>query len=202
MRAALVAGLKRKDPTAFKRLIAQHGARLYRVALHLMGQPEEGEEVLQETLLTVAEKIHTFERRTAPTTWLYGIVVNTALMRLRAKARGPEELLDTVGPYFTEAGQHAQEVAEWAIPPEETLLRQEALLVLQQGTARLPERYRAAYVLAEIEGLPHPEIATILGSTVEMVKTSLHRARLLLREGLTAYWRERECLPMRRAPDA
>ena len=188
MRAALVAALKRNEPTAVAQLLAQHGARLYRVALHLMGQPEEGEAVLQETFLAVAEKIHTFDGRTAPTTWLYGIVVNIALVRLRAKARGPEELLDTVGPYFTEAGLHSQEVAEWAIPPEEILLRQEALLVLQQGMARLPERHRVVYVLAEIEGLPHPEIATILGITVEIVKTCLHRARLLLREVLTEYW--------------
>ena len=188
MGAELVAGLKREEPMAWARLLAQHGARLYRVALHLMGQREEAAEVLQETLLTVDEKIHTFDERSALSTWLYRIVVNTALMRLRAKARMPEELLDTGGPHFTEAGEHAQEVGEWALPPEETLLRQEALLVLQQGMARLPERHRVVYVLAEIEGLPHPEIATILGITVEIVKTCLHRARLLLREVLTEYW--------------
>jgi RNA polymerase sigma-70 factor (ECF subfamily) len=85
---------------AFARLLAQHRARLYRVALHLMGQRQEAAEVLQETLLTVYDKIHTFDERSALSTWLYRIVVNTALMRLRAKARMPEELLDTVGPHF------------------------------------------------------------------------------------------------------
>jgi RNA polymerase sigma-70 factor (ECF subfamily) len=92
MPAALVAALKRKEPTAFEQLIAQHGAMLYRVALRLMGQQEEAEEVLQQTLLTVYEKIHTFDERSTLTTWLYRIVVNTALMRLREKARRPEEL--------------------------------------------------------------------------------------------------------------
>lgn len=202
MEADLVAGLKRKEATAFEQLIAQHGATLYRVAVHLMGQPEEGEEVLQETLLTVAEKIHTFDERASLTTWLYGIVVGIALTRLRTKAQGPEERLDTGGPYFTEAGQHLLEVAAWGLPPEESAFRQEACTVLQRGIGRLPERHRAVYVLAEIEGLPHQEIATILGITVEMVKTCLHRARLLLREVLTEWWVERGHIPPRRAADA
>jgi len=191
MATELVAALKQKDPAAFEQLIAQHGTRLYRVALRFMGQPEEAEEVLQETLLAVYEKIQTFDERAALTTWLYRIVVNTALMRLRAKARAREELLDPVGPPFTEDGAHAQAVAEWALPPEAALLRQETLTVLQQEIARLPEGYRAVYVLAEIEGLPHQEIATILDLTVGAVKTRLHRARLFLREGLAGYFEER-----------
>jgi RNA polymerase sigma-70 factor (ECF subfamily) len=202
MGAELVAGLKRKDPTALKRLIAQHGAMLYRVALHLMGQREEAEEVLQETLLRVDGKIHTFDERASLTTWLYGIVVGIALTRLRTKAWGPEERLDTGGPYFTEEGEHLLEVAEWGLPPEGSSFRQRARTVLQQGIGCLPELHHAVYVLAEIEGLPHPEIATILGITVEIVKTCLHRARLLLREVLTEYWVERGCIPPRRAADA
>jgi RNA polymerase sigma-70 factor, ECF subfamily len=191
MPAELVAALKWKEPMAFEQLIAQHGTMLYRVALRLMSQPEEAEDLLQETLLMVYQKIHTFDERSALTTWLYRIVVNTALMRLRAKARAPEELLDPVGPPFTEEGAHVREAAEWAIPPEESLLRQEATAVLHEGMARLPERYRAVYLLAEIEGLPHQEIATILDLAVGTVKIRLHRARLFLREALADYFAER-----------
>jgi RNA polymerase sigma-70 factor (ECF subfamily) len=137
------------------------------VALRLMDQPEEAEEVLQETLLTVYEKIHTFDERSALTTWLYRITVNTALMRLRAKARMPEDAFGALqGPDFTAQGQHAREVADWALPPEETLLRREALATLQQAIAHLPALYRAVYILAEIEGLSHQEIASILDLTV------------------------------------
>ena len=191
MATELVAVLKQKDPAAFERLIAQYGTMLYRVALRLLGQPEEAEEVLQETLLTVYEKIHTFDERSALSTWLYRIVVNTALMRLRVKARIPEEVLETAGPPFTADGQHAREVAAWALPPEETLLHQEARMILQQAMARLPERYRAVYVLAEVEGLPHQETAAVLELTVATVKTRLHRARLFLREALADYFAER-----------
>ena len=192
MTAALVAALKRQSPMAFEQLIAEYGTMLYRVALRLMNQPEEAEEVLQETLLTVYEKIHTFDERSALTTWLYRITVNTALMRLRAKARMPEDAFgDLQGPDFTEQGQHAREVADWALPPEETLLRREALATLQQAIAHLPALYRTVYILAEIEGLSHQEIASILDLTVATAKTRLHRARLCLREALAEYCVER-----------
>jgi RNA polymerase sigma-70 factor, ECF subfamily len=188
----LLGALKRKETAAFEHLIAQHGAMLYRVALRLMGQREEAEDVLQETLLKVHQHIHTFDGRAALTTWLYRIVVNTSLLRLRSKSRPHEALLDTVGPRYTEDGDHADEVADWALPPEQVLLRQEALSVLQQGIERLPELYRAVYVLAEVEGLPHQEIASILDLTVGAVKTRLHRARLFLRELLADYFAERK----------
>jgi len=111
-------------------------------------------------------------------------------MRLRARSRLPEEVLDTAAPLFTDEGDHAQEVAEWALPPEKVLLRQEALSMLQQGIERLPDLYRAVYALAEIEGLPYREIAAILDLSVGTVKTRLHRARLFLRAMLADYFAE------------
>jgi len=138
--------------------------------------------------VTVYTKIATFDERAALTTWLYRIVVNTALMRLRAKARVPEEIQDPLEAQFTAAGQHACEVAAWALPPEEALLRQEARTVLRQAIARLPPLYRTVYVLAEIEGLPQHEIGTLLEVSVDTVKTRLHRARLRLRQALADYF--------------
>ncbi len=187
----VVARARSGDVAALEALYRAFETPVYNLARRIMGSPEDAEDVLQETLLAVYEKIHTFDERSALTTWLYRVVVNTALMRLRARARVPEEAVDPVGPHFTEEGQHAREVAEWALPPEEALLRQEALAALQQGIERLPELYRAVYVLAEIEGLPHQEIGTILDITVATAKTRLHRARLFLREALTDYFVER-----------
>jgi RNA polymerase sigma-70 factor, ECF subfamily len=190
----LVEALKRKEPAAFEWLMARHGSLLHRVAWRLMGQQEEAEEVLQETFLKVYEKIHTFDGGAALTTWLYRVLVNMALMRLRAKRRVPMARLDAVGPHVTEAGTHDREVAEWALPPEEVLLRREALTALQQGIEALPTVYRAVYVLAEIEGLSSQEIGMILDLRPATVKTRLHRARLYLREGLGDYFTERRRL--------
>ncbi len=195
MPVELVEALKRNEASAFERLIAEHGAMLYRVALRLMGQREEAEDILQEALLKVHQNIHAFDGRAALTTWLYRIVVNTALMRLRVQTRVPEELLDTAGPLFTDEGDHAQDVAEWALPPEQLLLRQEALGMLQQGIERLPDLYRAVYVLAEIESLPYREIAAILDLSVGTVKTRLHRARLFLRAILADYFADEKGSP-------
>jgi len=188
----LVEALQQHDPKAFEQLISQHGAMLYRVAARIVGQNEETEEVLQETFLAVYEKIHTFNRQAALTTWLYRIAVNKALMRLRARSRSREELLDIGGPQFTEGGQMTREATDWDLSPEDTLLREEALTVLQQGIERLPEAYRTVYVLAEVEGLSQQEIATILDLTVGTVKVRLHRARLFLREALEDYFVEKK----------
>jgi RNA polymerase sigma-70 factor (ECF subfamily) len=160
----LVEALKRREPAAFERLIAQHGTMLYRVALRVVGQPQDAEEVVQEALLNVYEKIDTFDQRAALPSWLYRIVVNTALMRLRAKSRRPGELMDTSGPPFTADGQHAREVGAWALPPEDTLLRQEALVHLEQAIARL--------------------IADSLGCPIGTVMSRLYRARQSLRQRL------------------
>lgn len=189
MSANLVAALKRKDPMAFEQLLAKHGAMLYRVALRMMGKPEEAEEVLQETLLAVYEKIDTFDEQGALTTWLYRIVTNNALMRLRARGRARETPLEPEGLAFSADGHMVHEVAEWNLSPEDALLRQEARTVLQQAVDHLPEAYRAVYVLAEIEGLPHQEIATLLDLTIPTVKTRLHRARISLREVLADYFK-------------
>jgi RNA polymerase sigma-70 factor, ECF subfamily len=193
MSEELVAALKQKMPTAFEQLVAQHGSLLYRVAWGLLGQREEAEEVVQETLLKVYAKIHTFDGGAALTTWLYRIVVNMALMRLRAKHRVPEVLPDAVEPHVTEVGMPDREVAEWALPPEEVLLRREARTALRQGIEALPAAYRTVYVLAEVKGLSYQEIGMMLELLPATVKTRLHRARLLLREGLGDYFAERRC---------
>jgi RNA polymerase sigma-70 factor (ECF subfamily) len=191
MSEELVAALKQRAPTAFEQLVARHGSLLYRVAWRLMGQREEAEEVVQETLLQVYAKIHSFDGGAALTTWLYRIVVNMALMRRRAKRRVPTALLDAAGSHVTEAGTPDRQVTEWALPPEEALLRREARTALWQGIEALPARYRAVYVLAEVEGLSYQEIGTMLELLPATVKTRLHRARLMLRAGLGDYFAER-----------
>ena len=188
--AELAEALKGRDPKAFEQLISQHGGMLYRTASRIVGK-DESEEVLQETLLKVYQKIHTFNGQAALTTWLYRIVVHTALMRLRARSRLREDLLDSMDSQFTEKGEFKRDMVDWDLSPENTLLRQEAHTVLREGINNLPETYQGVYVLAEIEGLPHQEIATSLEISVGVVKTRLHRARLFLRDILDDYFAER-----------
>ncbi|NIO06985.1 MAG: sigma-70 family RNA polymerase sigma factor [Deltaproteobacteria bacterium] len=188
--AELVEALKRKDPKALESIITQHGGMMYRTALRIVGQ-DETEEVLQETFLKVYQKIHTFNGHAALTTWLYRIVLHTALMRLRARSRSREDLLDSMDSQFTEEGAFRHELVDWELSPENTVLRHEALTLLSNTIKDLPETYQEVYVLAEIEGLPHQQIATTLDVSVGVVKTRLHRARLFLRKVLDDYFTER-----------
>jgi RNA polymerase sigma-70 factor, ECF subfamily len=175
MPAPLVAALKR------------HEATLYRVASGILGQPQEAEEVLQETWLRVYETIHTFSEHAALSTRLYRIVVNAALTRLRAiqEAWGAAGI---GGASRCRGGGVSTGGSGVGSPPEEALRRQELRMALQQGIDGLSEPYRIVYVWAEIEGRPHRELATGLGLTVGTVKTRLHRAHRWLRGMLMAEW--------------
>lgn len=186
----LTRALKRKDPTAFEQLIEQHGSMLFRIAARIAGV-DEAEEVLQETLITVYEKIHTFNERAALTTWLYRVATNTALMKVRSRSGSRPLPLDTREPEYSSDGQLKRAVADWRLAPEDTLLQREARAILLREIERLPEAYRAVYVLAEIEGLPYQTIAATLDLTVGTVKTRIHRARLSLREALEDYFSDR-----------
>lgn len=188
--AQLLEKLKKRDVLAFEHLISEHGSKMYRVASKMVGV-QEAEEVIQDTWLAVYQNIRTFNGQSAIGTWIYRIVVNNCLIRLRSRSRSPEELLDPAGPEFTEKGEFANKIADWGIPPEDAVLRQEVLTLLHKSIDLLSESYRVVYVLAEIEGLSHQEIASILDLTIGTVKTRLHRARLFLRGALQNYFFER-----------
>lgn len=163
---------------------------LYRVAARIVG-PDEAEEVLQDTLVTVYEKIQTFNEGAALATWLYRVATNAALMKVRNRPGWRQRSLDAPEPDYTNNGEINRKMADWRLAPEDTLLQQEARAILLEEIERLPETYRAVYALAEIEGLPYQAIAAILDITVGTVKTRIHRARLSLREALEGYFSEK-----------
>jgi RNA polymerase sigma-70 factor (ECF subfamily) len=188
----LVVALKRREPGAFEELLAQHGAMLYRIARRFTGHQQDAEDVLQDALLAVYAKIDTLEEHCALPAWLRRIVVNTALMRLRTRDRKPALPLFLTERAYTAEGDHAGHVADWALSPEDAVVRQEALAALRQAVDCLPDGARLVYVLAEIEGLPYGETAALLGISVGATRVRLHRARLMLREALAAYFAERQ----------
>lgn len=186
----LVEALQQGEPEAFETLVADHGAMLYRVCARIVGRAD-AEEVLQETLITVFQKIQSFNGDSALTTWLYRVATNTALMKARRKSSVREQSLSLPQPEYDDKGTAQREVADWRLAPEDTLLREEARQLLLQAIEKLPENYRVVYILAEIEGLPRQEIAEMLSITTTTAKTRLHRARLALREVLESYFSEK-----------
>ena len=163
----------------------RHSGTVYNLALRLMNDPQEAEDVLQETFISAFRALDRFQGRSQLSTWLYRITYNAALMRLR-KRRVPVESLDA--PRETEDGElMPRQLVDWTTLPDDLLLSKEFRGMLDAALGSLPESLRSVFVLRDIEGLSTAETAVVLGLTETNTKVRLHRARLALRERLTAY---------------
>ncbi len=184
--AALLEGLKRGDPEACACMIKQYAPRVYAIAIRMVNDRDEAEEVLQETFISACKNIQKFEGRSALGTWLHRIATNAALMHLR-KRKNREVSLDE--PIETMGGDDVyREVQDWAFSPDDHAMNSETRAVLEQAISELPETLRTVFILREIEGYSTEETANILGISVSAAKVRLHRARLRLRALLAPYF--------------
>jgi RNA polymerase sigma-70 factor (ECF subfamily) len=190
--AQLLRGLKDGEPEAFRRFVDLNSANVYQVALKLLGDEQEAEDVLQETFLNAFRAIDGFEGRSKLSTWLYRIAYNASLMRLRKRSRMTTFSLDHPLRLQNETEDEVpHHLVDWSSMPDDQLLTVEARQEMDQAIAELPETLRSAFVLRDIQGLSGAETAEVLGITVQAVKNRLHRARLRLRERLSEYFVER-----------
>lgn len=185
---ALLARIQAGDKSACAECVDQHSAGLYRLALRLVRNEAEAEDVVQETFLSAFRAIDSFEGHSRLSTWLYRIAYNAALMRLR---RSEPAMVSVDEPVRDDEGNEApRELFDWCCLPEQDFETQEARAALEQAIGELPEKFKAVFVLRELEGLSTDETAEALGISAESVKTRLHRARLWLRERLSGYFGE------------
>ncbi len=182
---ALVAG----DRAEFARLVDAYSSPIYRLGLRMLGNPQDAEDVLQNTFLNALLHISEFERRSSLQTWLYRIAANEALMLIRKKK--PEVSLEDVEADGNMEDLLPKQLADWSSLPEDELLSDEGRHLLDRTIAQLPEPLRIVFILRDVEGLSIKETAESLNLTETNVKTRLLRARLFLREQLSAYYRER-----------
>jgi RNA polymerase sigma-70 factor (ECF subfamily) len=175
------------DKSACSECIELHASGVYRVALRIVGDPTEAEDVMQETFSNAFTNIDSFEWRSGMRTWLYRIASNTALMRLRSRKPVAFSIDDRDDP--AETGVPKQ-LFDWCCLPEQDFDTAEAHSQIEEAVAGLPENLRAVFVMREVEGLSTQETAEILGLSTENVKVRLHRARLALREALSGYFSE------------
>ena len=177
------------DGAAFTELVSRHQDRVYAVAAHILREPAEAEEVVQETFLAALEKLSTFRGDAAFTTWLHRVAANAALMRLRRRRRAPETLstepLEELLPRFDSQGHLLQGPAhDWSKRADEQLADREVRSAVENAVQNLPEDYRIVFLLRDVEGLSSEDMAELLGISVAAVKSRLHRARLALRQAL------------------
>jgi RNA polymerase sigma-70 factor (ECF subfamily) len=186
--AALVAGLRAEDESAMERLVETYADRVYRLAFRITGSKEDAEEIAQDALWTAARKIGGFKGDSAFGSWLYRIAANTAYMKLRSRrARAREVAMDDVLPTLDDGGVHFEPMDDWSPRVDEQALNGELRGELERAIAELPDEYRTAMVLHDVEGLSNPDIAEALGISLPAVKSRVHRSRLYVRKRLAEY---------------
>jgi RNA polymerase sigma-70 factor (ECF subfamily) len=182
-------GLQSGDRAEFARLVDAYSSQIYRLAMKMLADEQDAEDVLQNTFMKALQSIKNFEGRSSLSTWLYRIAVNEALMSLRRHkptipvAMDYEDDVDEI--------QHPTQFTDWCCLPEEDLLSAESKKHLDKAIQRLPEKLRVVFLLRDVEGLSIRETSEALDLTETAVKTRLLRARLNLREQLSSYYRER-----------
>lgn len=187
--AALVAAARQGAAEAFTSLVNRYEGRIFRLARHITQNPEDAEDVLQETFLKAYEHLEDFQGNSKFYTWLVRIAVNQALMKLRKRKTDSTVSLDE--PIDTGEETVTREIAVWDPNPELTYSREEIRAILQNAIDSLPPAFRAVFALRDIEGLSTEETATMLNLTIPAVKSRLLRARLRLREKLTRVFKRK-----------
>jgi RNA polymerase sigma-70 factor, ECF subfamily len=185
--AELVALAQTGDLDAFEALTNRHERRVYSLALRMLRQEQDAEDVTQQTFLSALENVGRFRGDASFSTWLLRIASHAALKVIR-KRKG----LDTVS--LEEATEetdhydtipHPEYIADWRQSPEELVHKNETKRLLDDALAKLDDKHRLVFLLRDVEGLSVKEAAEALGLSEANTKVRLLRARLQLREELT-----------------
>jgi len=181
--------LQAGDRAEFAQLVDAYSTQIYRLALKMLGNEQDAEDVLQNTFMKALLSIEKFEGRSSLSTWLYRIAVNEALMSLRRQKPTVPVAMDYEDD--DDEIQHPTQFTDWCCLPENELLSAESKGYLDEAIRRLPEKLQVVFLLRDIEGLSIRETSEALDLTETAVKTRLLRARLNLREQLSTYYGER-----------
>lgn len=173
----LVTRAQRGDSDAFAALFHTHKPRVYSLCLRMTNNTAEAEDITQEAFLQVFRKLSTFRGDSALSTWLHRIAVNTVLMRFRKKSFS-EFSLDEPCTKNADAKPIRREYGT----RDRRLAGSIDRIALIQAIRELPEGYRTVFLLHEVEGYEHKEIAAFLGCSTGNSKSQLHKAKMRIRE--------------------
>ena len=168
---ALVERARNGDLAAFETIYRTHAGRLYSVAYRMLGNATDAEDMLQDVFLSAHRKLDSFRGDSALGTWLYRLATNLCLDHLRSRAARTGQLTSALDDEPALADTGSRKLAERTV----------ARMDLERALAQLPEGCRTAFVLHDIEGLEHREIAEVLGIAEGTSKSQVHKARLRLR---------------------
>jgi RNA polymerase sigma-70 factor (ECF subfamily) len=165
------------DSAAFERLYRQHSRRVYSLCLRMVGNTAEAEDLTQEAFLQLFRKISTFRGESAFSTWLHRMAVNVVLMKLRKKS-GKEASLEQLTEPDEESGTPRRDFGTLDLKLAGSIDR----VHLERAVEQLPPGYKTVFVLHDVQGYEHNEIAEIMGCSIGNSKSQLHKARMRLRD--------------------
>lgn len=174
------------DHHAFAQLYSIHKKHIFSLCLRMVGSVAEAEDLTQEAFLQFHRKINTFRAESALSTWLHRLTINVVLMHLRKKGLQLNSLDEMMQPTADQRPGRSFGARDL------TLSGAIDRLALQRAIKDLPAGYRLVFVLHDIEGFDHSEIASLLDCSVGNSKSQLHKARLKLRQSLRTYQQQEE----------
>lgn len=176
----LLAQARAGSAQALEQLLERHQAQVYRFGMRMCRDPEDARDVLQETLLAMARGVRDFRGASSLSTWLYTVARSHCIKKRRKSKFAPpqERSLET------DVAQEARRLPDPARAPDEELAGRQVDRALEGAITGLEPIYREVLLLRDVEGLTAPEVAEVLGVSVQAVKSRLHRARVAVRDAV------------------
>ncbi|MEJ2511063.1 MAG: sigma-70 family RNA polymerase sigma factor [Anaerolineales bacterium] len=178
----LLIKLRERSPAAFQQLFSAYSDKIYRLAVSILENEDDAEDIVQEVFTRFFENLDRFEGRSKIGTWLYRVAYNASIDRLRKYRSRPVAELDIS---FEDEIPLPDELSDWSESAETVFDQQEIRQKLEDAIQSLPETLRVVFLLRDVEELSTLDTANILEITPGAVKVRLHRARLLLRDTLS-----------------
>ena len=184
----LVKDLQAGKTESFERLATLFQKKIYALSFNLTRNAMDSEDVTQEVLLTLFKKIHTFQGKSAFSSWVYRITLNATYMKLRSRKKDQSISIEELLPSFNGSGFQQEKIQDWSENTESLLFDNETRETIQKAVDLLPDKEKIVFLLRDVEGLSTEKVSEILELTVPAVKSRLHRARLFLRKKLANYF--------------
>lgn len=187
---ALLERLRAGEHLAFEEMVRRYGPRLMAMARRVVRGEEDARDCVQEAFLAAHRSVHSLRDPSSLGSWLGRIVVNAALMKLRAQRSRPEESIETLLPGYDRFGFREGPLRTNSLTPEELLQRVDCAKLVRGAIDALPDSHRMVLVLRDIEGYDTRETAKLMSVSEGAVKVRLHRARNALKEQLRPLFHE------------
>ena len=187
----LVKRAKNGDFEAFSQLITDQKDKIYRLALKLTGNREDAEDIMQDTFIKAIDNIDRFRGESSFGTWLYSIALNNIRAKMGRQSRVNLKSIEEYLPAGHANESQHDELFEWG-DPHELLERQQIQEIIEEGLSEMELKYSTPFVLRYMEDLPVKEVAKVMNLTLAATKSRILRARLALREKLSAALEEKK----------